>query len=338
MKETRPYEYSFEDRSILLRLAQKPLFEPLVRALPRRLTPNQITVAGQLAAGAGFLLAALGRPLPPAGCVLLAGLVLFYIVADCIDGLFARHTQRTSRLGEMLDHWLDAASVPLVILSLVLVLPASPWLVMTTAVITTSLHFATFLHGFRVGFVHLGAIGVIEGSCVGALLCVAMAFVGDGWLAHEVAGGWSVASLLVVALVAGSVATLGCMRGLVRHLRDFVPLGVLLAVVVAWYAWGRLSPAIGGTLAIAVGARLEGEVIRARLTREPLVLFDAGLLALIGLAAGVSLGRDLDASAQALAAAVPIAYAVWRGARSFWWTAGVLRAPAGGSTARQPGL
>ena len=44
-----------------------------------------------------------------------AGIGMFIsMVGDCIDGLHARRTNQTSKLGELMDHWLDAIIVPLV--------------------------------------------------------------------------------------------------------------------------------------------------------------------------------------------------------------------------------
>lgn len=327
MKDEAHYEYRFTDHSILLRLLERVLFAPIVRALPRGITPNQITIAGQLAAAAAFAVAVLGRPLGAAGYVALAGLAAFYTLADCIDGLFARHTKQTSRLGELLDHWLDALSVPLIVLAFGLAFPADPRLVVAATLVTSFLHFATFLHGFRLGFVHLGAIGMMEGTCVAALVCVYAAFAGTGLLARPVFAGFSSASLLLAALVAGSCTALWSMRGLARHLRDFAFITALFAAVAAWFFYGRLSPALAGALVIALGSRLEGQVIRARLLREPLVLWDPLLLVLVLGGATAALALPLDAVNQAGFAGLALAYALWREARAFAQTVAALLAP-----------
>src|SRR6478609_6185562 len=326
MKDEAHYEYRFTDHSILLRVLERPVFAPLVRAVPRGITPNQITITGQLAALAAFAVAVLARPPGAASLILLAALATFYTLADCIDGLFARHTQQTSRLGELLDHWLDALSVPLIVLAFGLVLPADPRLVFAATLVTSFLHFATFLHGFRLGFVHLGAIGMMEGTCVGALVCGYAAFAGTELLARPVFAGFSSASLLLGALVAGSCTALWSMRGLARHLRDFAFIAVLFAAVAVWFAFGHLSPALAGVLVIALGSRLEGQVIRARLLHEPLALRDPLLLVLVLGGATAALALPLDARAQALLAAVALVYAFWREARAFAQTVAALLA------------
>lgn len=324
MKDEAHYEYRFTDHSIMLRLLERAFFAPIVRALPRRITPNQITITGQLAAVAAFALVVIARPLGAAGYVGLAALAGFYVLADSIDGLFARHTRQTSRLGELLDHWLDAISVPLIVLSFGLALPADPRLVFAATLVTSFLHFATFLHGFRLGFVHLGAIGIAEGTGVAALVCVFAAVAGTELLARPVLLGFSTASLMLAALVVGGSTALWSMRGLARHLRDFLFIAVLFAAVAVWFAWGRLSPALAGALVIALGSRLEGQVIRARLLQEPLVLRDPLLLVLVLGSATAALAVPLDAVAQPLLAFLALLYAAWRQARAFMQTTAAL--------------
>jgi phosphatidylglycerophosphate synthase len=327
MKADAHYEYRCEDHSLLLRLLEPALFKPLVRVLPRGITPNQITIAGQLAALVGFVLVAAGRPLGGAGLVLLAAAIWFYTAADCMDGLFARHTKQTSRLGELLDHWLDAVSVPLVVLSFGLALPAAPALVFAGAVAISFLHYATFLHGFRLGWVHLGKLGMLEGASIGAAACAVVAVWGPAPLARPVVAGWSAASLLLLVFVVGSCTALWAMRGLWRHRADFAPLTLLFAALVLWFAFGRLPVLPAAVMVIAVGSYLEGNVIRARLLRGPLVLWDAVLFGLVLAAAGASLALDLTVAAQSLAAGGIAAYAFVRGGIAFFQTMAVLRLP-----------
>jgi phosphatidylglycerophosphate synthase len=299
--------------------------------LPRRLTPNQITVAGQLAALTGFLVVATGQPVGAAALLVLAATIVFYTLADCVDGLFARHTRQTSRLGELLDHWLDAVSVPLGVLSFGLALPAAPGPVLAGVVTVSFLHFATFLHGFRLGWVHLGKIGVIEGNLLGAAICVTVAVTGPGLLARTVVGEWNGGSLLLLAMVLGASTALWSMRGLWRHRGEFVTLGALFAALAAWFAWGRLGLVPAALAVIGVGSYLEGKVIRARLLRLPLVLHDHILLALVLLAVGASLAFDLPAAQQTLLAALVATYAFARGGTAFARTVAALRGPPPGT-------
>jgi phosphatidylglycerophosphate synthase len=54
--------------------------------------------------------------------LLLAALIFVTIVLDCLDGMQARRSKRTSKLGEVLDHSLDAANSAIMSASMVLIL------------------------------------------------------------------------------------------------------------------------------------------------------------------------------------------------------------------------
>lgn len=322
------YEYKFEDNSILQRLLEPVLFVPLVRKLPRGITPNQITIAGQLAVAAAFAVVLTVRPMNAVAYIFVAAAILFYTLADCIDGLFARHTQQTSRLGELLDHWLDAISVPLVVLCLGLGLSAAPWCVFTGVLAISFLHFAIFLHGFRLGHVILGAVGMIESATIGAVVCLIAVVFGPDPLTRPLVAGLSIASILLLSVVAGAFSSLFSMRGLVRHLADFANLGALLAALALWFVFGRVSPALAGFCVIAVGSYLEGHVIRARLLRAPLMRTDPLLLVLVLGGAAASLALNLDAGTQTLLLGLGCGYALLRGGIAFAQTVNALLASA----------
>ena len=67
-------------------------------------------------------------PLTRVPLLLAAGAMMFAsMVLDCWDGMQARRTGRTSKLGELLDHWLDAIHVPLVSAGMALMLELPPY-------------------------------------------------------------------------------------------------------------------------------------------------------------------------------------------------------------------
>lgn len=320
------YEYRFEDRSILLRLLQRPVLEPLVRRLPRALTPNHLTLLGQFSAWAGFVAVLLLPTGNPAALLAFAAGNVLFMLCDCLDGMFARHTGRTSRTGEMLDHWLDAVSVPLLPLGFGLALQQPPWLVLAATAVVSFMHFATFLYGYRAGFVHLGAVGIIEGLVVAAAACIGTVVFGPDWLTAPLAGPLSLAGLLMAALTLGSLAALGAMRALLRHPGDFAGLGLLFAAIFAWRDLGALPTAWAGLLLVAAGACHEGKVIAARLLRRPLRRWDAAAAgAVVGAAAGALL-FDPAPARQNAAAAVVLAVVLLRGGSDFFRTLAALRA------------
>jgi phosphatidylglycerophosphate synthase len=327
MKRDAHYEYRFEDHSLVLKVVEARMLVPLVRTLPRGLTPNQITVAGQIAAFAGFGIAVTVRPMTAIPFVLFAAAVLFSVFADAIDGLFARHSKQTSRLGEFLDHWLDALSVPLMVFAFALVLQAPPQLALLSAITTGLLHYTTLLHGFRIGYVHLGAIGMLEGTIVGAGACLAAAVFGVGLFTEPMVAGLSVGMVLLTGLVTGGCLAFLPMRGVFAWPRDFAVIVLVLATVWVWFIWGRLPLALAGLLAVGATAAVEGRVLRSRLLRVPLKLNDPVFMVLVCAGAVLAFALDLSAARQALIAELAAGYILGRNAIDFVRTVRALRAP-----------
>jgi CDP-diacylglycerol--glycerol-3-phosphate 3-phosphatidyltransferase len=87
--------------------------QPVVRLLVGTgITPNMITWLGFLIAIGAGVLVAIGHPFV-AGFIVLAG--GFF---DIIDGALARHTDRTTRFGAILDSTLDRAGEAVVLLGI----------------------------------------------------------------------------------------------------------------------------------------------------------------------------------------------------------------------------
>ena len=112
----------------------KHVIEPIWRLIPARVTPNSITLITPIFAGMSFLFAVCAPGLEPTSGLaarVLAGVFMFLsMITDHLDGMQARRTKQTSRLGEVLDHALDAIHVPLASAGVAITLGASPGLVM----------------------------------------------------------------------------------------------------------------------------------------------------------------------------------------------------------------
>jgi phosphatidylglycerophosphate synthase len=311
------YEYRWEDHSLLTKYLKEPVFVPLVQVLPRRITPNQVTVFGHLIVWITVALVLLLDE-PPALLVAAMGLsFLTYALADCIDGMFARHTQRTSRLGELLDHGFDAVSLPLVSLGIGIAMRLPPWLVLASTGGVAFITFATFVHGYRVGYVVLGAIGSLEGIAAAGVVALLAVAVGVEPLARPIALGISIAGWLAIAIVGGSFLALASMKGLVNHVGDFISLLLLCGATIAWYRLGRISVASAGALLVAVCSYQVCVLTCSRLLRSPLRLWDLGLLILVVGGAIISLTVRPDTQTQTILAALGPVYALVRGGRIF---------------------
>jgi phosphatidylglycerophosphate synthase len=310
------YEYKWQDHSILLRLLRDPFLMPLVRMLPTSITPNQVTVFGQVVIWASLVVAVTSGP-TRAALLIVALAYLLYCVADCIDGEFARYTRRTSRLGELLDHGLDAISLPLAALGFGIVMQQPAWVTLSSTAAVSFMNFATFVHGYRVGYVHLGVVGLIEGLVAGAIVAAAAAVIGVEPLARPFAGDLSIAGLLLLGMVGGSLTALAQMPGLARTPNDFTALVLMLSAVAAWFLFGQLSPLVAGLLFMSASAYLVCRLTCARLLRQPVPMGDGIFVTLYVLAASASIALGLPPRQQVAAAAVVFAYALIRGGTVF---------------------
>lgn len=110
------------------------LFQRLVRRIPPWVSPNALSLANHLVVWTVVYLAGLAAYLGPwggLGARLGAAAGIFVSATlDCLDGMHARRTGQASRLGEVMDHWLDAINVPLMPAAMLLTLGVDP---LTTA-------------------------------------------------------------------------------------------------------------------------------------------------------------------------------------------------------------
>ena len=103
---------------------------PIARRISPSVHPNTITVANHLVVWLMFAAAASAPFLPPRfalGARIAAAVLIFVSqTLDCLDGIHARLTGQTSRMGEVLDHWFDSLNVPLFTAALILTLGLDP--------------------------------------------------------------------------------------------------------------------------------------------------------------------------------------------------------------------
>jgi phosphatidylglycerophosphate synthase len=113
----------------------KTLCEPLLPYIPPSVHPNTITLLTHAMVWITAILALISPHLPPlqqAAALIGAGVGMFLsMLGDCMDGLHARHTNQSSKLGEFLDHWLDAMVVPLATVGMSAALQMPPWAMVT---------------------------------------------------------------------------------------------------------------------------------------------------------------------------------------------------------------
>jgi phosphatidylglycerophosphate synthase len=163
----------------------KHICEPIVRRIPASITPNSISVVNHLVAWSVFFLAALAPYLSPASALaarLVAAVgVLCSLLLDCLDGMHARRTGQGSKLGEVVDHWLDALNVPLMGAGMIMTLQLDPW---TTAVAMVTC--TTPYNGQLVLYHHTGRFVHPTTSGVDGQVMLFAAYVAFGFFFHFV--------------------------------------------------------------------------------------------------------------------------------------------------------
>jgi phosphatidylglycerophosphate synthase len=133
----------------------KTLCEPLLPHIPAWVHPNTISLFTHALVWITALLAVASPHLPPlprALALIGAGMGMFLsMLGDCVDGLHARRTNQRTKLGEVMDHWLDALVVPLTTVGITAALEMPLW-----AMITVNISAAMIYNAQLVLYHHTG--------------------------------------------------------------------------------------------------------------------------------------------------------------------------------------
>jgi cardiolipin synthase len=93
--------------------------------------PNTVSVITHVIAWMTAILAVSSVHMPKgqrSAALVFAGFgMLLSMIGDSLDGMHARRTNQCSKLGEMMDHWLDAIIVPLTTIGITLALEMPMW-------------------------------------------------------------------------------------------------------------------------------------------------------------------------------------------------------------------
>src|SRR6185436_19396568 len=156
-----------------------------------------------------------------------------------------------------------------------------PWLILLSTAVVAFVQFLTFLHGYRVGYVILSEVGVIEGLGAVSLVCLAGSLGAYDWLTSRMFADVPVAGIVGIGFVLGGLVALASMGGLAAHLRDMVPLLLLDVAIAAWYRFGELDVITAGLITILATACQSMIITSSRLRRLPLRLWDLPFLGLV---------------------------------------------------------
>jgi phosphatidylglycerophosphate synthase len=259
--------YKVEDRELLMGFYRKLMWDGLVERVPESVTPNSITIMGQVCAvlGVGLAgIATLGYPILY-GISALAWLA--YLTADNIDGAHARRTGQTSILGEFLDHGLDGMANGCLLITAALVLHIEGiWMALFLAV--GALGFVvTFWEQYRTRRLVIPELSSAEGvTVVMTIEVLAFAFHEPSWLHLDLSAMNFSMGLMIFVLFCYAVAIVQPVwraKKAGAHPLELIQVLVLLAGVVFLVSAG--APALAPSVVLGLlGADIVCRLIRLR--------------------------------------------------------------------------
>jgi phosphatidylglycerophosphate synthase len=267
-------------------LLVKTLCEPILPHIPASVHPNTISlithaiawVTALLAVGSVYL-----APLPRAMALIGAGVGMFLaMLGDCLDGLHARRTNQCSKLGELMDHWLDAIIVPLATVGITCALEMPPWAMVAvnvTAAMIYNAQLVLYHHSGR--FIHPEPATGAEGQFGLSLGYIAIAGFFYYFDRHQ---AWIDMAFTALA-VAGVFVQMRCNyfyypklgKLIVGHLW-FVGLGFAFG---ALYLLGAIELHVFLAALVFTSFRLSGTYVLKTLVKEPYNGGDLGIVAFV---------------------------------------------------------
>jgi phosphatidylglycerophosphate synthase len=245
-------KYICEEHSFTFDILSKYLFKPIAARLPARISPNALTLSGVFSCFLSALFVWLGVNVSPLFYILTAAAIFWEFLADNLDGLHARRTGQTSRLGEFLDHWLDTICLSLLTLSMLYFFEADLFWMIFSAIIIALSSFATFWEQRQRGIFYSAVVGPNEAWLGMVGLYLAAAFLPREWLAYQ-PGRLNFAILMIPIEIAISAWTIfGSLRRVGKNYGIFGVLAALYAAISLGMVTGKLPLFAGGALLLFV--------------------------------------------------------------------------------------
>jgi ethanolaminephosphotransferase len=290
------YSYASEGCSILTPLFWKVFCKPVLRFLPRYVSPNLISLTGNVFSTFAFLLLigvfgdfrtlAAEHPLYfliPAFCVLI------YHVLDNIDGTQARRTHSSSPLGEFFDHWLDSFNSFMLPLGVLSVFGVSGQVIVFVLFFSTLAFWSSHREHKEEGKLIFPRFSELEGILLVNLIYFAAAFTGSPFWASPLPL-LNIPLILVFAVLAG-IGYLTYPFALVKKYPKALPdLAGLIALLIFPCLWFVLALKAGvsadaagllaGILLGLLGSKKTGDLLGDRLLGARYIRFDIPLLIL----------------------------------------------------------
>lgn len=285
---------------------------PLVKWIPAWVTPNSITLLNHVVNWLHVLAAVFAAQATGVtrawGLVLTALLNFACMSLDCLDGMHARRTRQTSKLGEVLDHYFDALHVPMVTVSAAYALHLPSWGLLSSLCFSCAVYTAELVvHHYQHKFVNTAGP---EGQLATSVLYLISAAFELSAPASAPAEAWF--TLLVSS--SSVVVHLTLLLSFVVRMsaREFVALCYACVVIVALPVWlyltKRLTLAATAVLVVSLGYRIDAAYVVHSASRLRYRGMDVTLLAmLVALAASISILPDQPLFAASLARGLHLA-------------------------------
>lgn len=201
--------YRVDDKEILLNVYKRLLWDRMLPVIPRRITPNAITIFGQLCIIGAAIFAFAATSGQTGLFMVSAFLVLTYLTADNLDGPHARRTGQTSALGELLDHGLDGIASGCMLLMAAFTLKITGVYMVALCVIGAFGFIVPFWEQYRTGVLTIPAMSGTEAVTLLVLLqSVVALFSQPQWAAFSPAS-FNLASVVLVITMSGYAVAAG---------------------------------------------------------------------------------------------------------------------------------
>ncbi len=305
------YAYLCEDKSILLPIFKKRLWNPLAERIPERFSANTLSLTGSLCASLAFTSSMMINPAYPILYLLPGFLIFCYLTLDNIDGSHARKTGQSSPLGEFIDHWLDTFNNGLVIWGLGAALQLPHWMILMLLGAVGLAFFGTLWEQRHTGIIQMDMFGNVEGLVLVSLLYLLLALFGIGVMYEwKIFGLLSIAEGVAIWVFLQSMLTSArCFWRTKKGHQQWIPPVLTSCVSIAWFLLGEPGYFAIASILLFANPALTGRHVVSRVLGRSISKKRRNFFVLVfPLLVALSLGLKLQTSTQHLLAWISAGY------------------------------
>ena len=201
---------------------------------------------------------------------LVAVFFLFaYTACDNIDGMHARATGQSSRLGEFLDHWLDSFSCIIVNMAMALVLGLHGPILIVYCISIGIAFFCTIWEHHYTGVFHSGRLGTNEGLLmVMSVYLAVFAFQRPSWLLYDGSMSHFVTLAVLFAITVSFFTAFTCIWRVKRYLRECMLLIAAMTTIAVASYYNYIPDVLAAVLILACNTMFCGKLIVEHLLQK----------------------------------------------------------------------